>query len=258
MYATLYPMNCPRVALFDLDNTLAEPYQPLGEAIAAAFARLPALLPTAIMSAASLERIQKNVLPGLPKETGEKLTLFTANAGQSFICKDGHWEPQYRFEFSDAQLAKIESSIKEALAETGVTDGVKIYGDQFIDYKGYFAFTALGVGAPVEERRAWDPDFSKRAKLREVIAQKLPEFDVYIGGSTSIDVTLKDVNKSYGIKWLSERLSIPTSEMLYVGDALYKNGNDFVVIQTGIQTRQTSGPEETLSIIEEVLAACRV
>jgi len=249
-------MQHPKAALFDLDNTLAEPYQPLSDKIAASFARLPALLPTAIMSAASLERIQRDVLPRLPEECAERLTLFTANAGQAFVCNNGAWEAQYRFEFSDDQLAKIESAIKASLTETGVTENITIYGNQFIDYKGYFAFTALGIGAPVEERKSWDADFLKRVKLRAAVAQKLPEFDVYIGGSTSIDVTLKGVNKSYGIAWLSKALGIPASDMLYVGDALYENGNDFVVIQTGVQTRQTSGPEETLSIIDEILTVC--
>ena len=44
--------------------------------------------------------------------------------------------------------------------------------------------------------------------------------------------------------------------MLFVGDAIYEGGNDFVVAESGVQTRSTSGPEETLGIIEELIAAC--
>jgi hypothetical protein len=42
--------------------------------------------------------------------------------------------------------------------------------------------------------------------------------------------------------------------MLYIGDALFPGGNDEVVKETGIETRQTSGPEETARIIRELLA----
>jgi phosphomannomutase len=250
-------MQCPKVAIFDLDNTLAEPFTPVSDDMAAAFSKVMGRLPTSIMSAASLERIELEVLSKLSGDVDmTNLTLFTANAGQSFAFEKNHWRSEYSFEFTDAQLKRIRTGLEESLAETNVLEGTQIYGEQYIDYKGYFAFTALGVGAPVAERRAWDPEFSKRKILRARVQEKLPEFDVYIGGSTSIDITLKDVNKSYGIKWLSERLGIPPSDMLYVGDALYENGNDYVVIKTGIQTRQTKNPEETLSIANELLAAC--
>lgn len=249
-------MECPKAALFDLDNTLAEPFRPVSDEMAASLSKVLALLPTSIMSAASFERIEMEVLSRLGKIDFSRLTLFTANAGEAFRFEMNHWRPLYRFEFTDAQLVEIRSAIEAALRETKVLDGARLYGEQFIDYKGYFAFTSLGIGAPVDERKAWDPDRSKRDVLLVAIQKKLPEFDVYIGGSTSIDVTLRGINKSYGIEWLSRELGIPASEMLYVGDALYEHGNDHVVIKTGARTRQTSGPEETLSIIDEVLAAC--
>lgn len=250
-------MDCPKVALFDLDNTLAEPFRPISDAMTASLTKVIARLPTAIMTAASLERIELEVLSRLGGDVDlTRLMLFTANAGQAFAFEKNHWRMQYGFEFTDAQLAQIRAALEESLRETNVLQGAKVYGEQFIDYKGYFAFTALGVGAPVEERRAWDPDFAKRTVLRAKLLEKLPEFDVYIGGSTSIDITFKGVSKAYGITWLSERMKIPASDMLYVGDALYEGGNDQVVISTGVQTRQTKDPEETLAIIDELLAAC--
>ncbi|HTR18863.1 MAG TPA: HAD-IIB family hydrolase [Candidatus Paceibacterota bacterium] len=252
-------MECPKVALFDLDNTLAEPFRPVSDAIAEAFGRLITTLPISIMTAASLERIQVEVLSRLSGDTDfSRLTLFTSNAGQSFAFDVDHWQEQYHFEFTDAQLQQIRAAIEEAIRETNALANTKVYGEQFIDYRGYFAFTALGIGAPVAERRAWDPDFSRRRKLQATVARKLPEFDVYIGGSTSIDVTLKGISKAYGIEWLSKRLNMAPADMLYVGDALYEGGNDFVVIKTGVRTKATSGPEETLGIINQLIAACAV
>ena len=81
----------------------------------------------------------------------------------------------------------------------------------------------------------------------------MPDVEVLIGGMTTIDVTKKGIDKSYGVLWLSKHLNIPVAEMLYVGDALYPGGNDAVVIPTGIQTHITSGPGETTLIIDRLL-----
>ena len=48
----------------------------------------------------------------------------------------------------------------------------------------------------------------------------LPEFEVRLGGLTSIDVTKKGIDKAYGIRQVKKRLSVPIKEMAYVGDAL--------------------------------------
>jgi len=250
-------MQCPKAALFDLDNTLADPFHPPKEEMLERFKKLLSLRPVAIMSAASLQRIQKDVLQNLGNTDLSSLTLFAANAAQSYIYREGTWQVQYQFSFSDIEREHIRATLRQCVTDLGIiTDKDIAHDKQFVDYQGYVAFTALGVGAPVEDRKAWDPDASKRQSLRAALQEKLPEFDIYIGGSTSVDITPKKINKAYGINWYSKFLHIPTSEMLFVGDALYEGGNDNVVIETGVQTRSTSGPEETLSIMDELLTAC--
>jgi phosphomannomutase len=242
----------PKAVIFDLDNTLAEPFRPPNPEVFAKFTALLARTPVAIMSAASLERITRDVLPGLRGAPLEKLTLFTANAAQCFTYTAGAWKAAYRYGFSPAELAVIKAALEKAVKECGL-DGGKSYGQQFVDYEGYVAFTALGVEAPKEERMHWDPDTTKRRLLREVLMRRLPQFDVYIGGSTSVDVTPKGINKEFGVRWYAKYLQAEPAELLYVGDALYDGGNDAVVIPTGIQTRPVSSPSETERVIEELL-----
>jgi phosphomannomutase len=47
-------------------------------------------------------------------------------------------------------------------------------------------FSALGQQAPIEEKKNWDPDFTKRKKMKERLDQLIPEFSVRLGGTTSI------------------------------------------------------------------------
>jgi hydroxymethylpyrimidine pyrophosphatase-like HAD family hydrolase len=77
---------------------------------------------------------------------------------------------------------------------------------------------------------------------------------VKIGGTTTIDVTKHGINKAYGVRQLAAHLSLPLESMLYVGDELRPGGNDDVVKLSGIPTRAVTGPDETLAVIEELLA----
>lgn len=252
-------MQCPKAVIFDLDNTLAEAFHPPSPEILARFEKIVPLIPTAIMSAASLERIRKDVLANAsPDFDASKLTLFTANGAQCFHLREGTWEPDYKHSFTPADHATIRTALDEAVRETGYADGTVPYGEQFVDYDGYIAFTALGLGAPSEARKAWDPSGYKRMRLREVLIEKLPQFDVYIGGATSVDITLRGINKAFGVTEFAKQLSLLPDEMLYVGDALYEGGNDAVVIPTGVQIRSVASPEETATVIDEILSACTV
>lgn len=252
-----YPLSMHgfKAIAFDLDNTLAEPHRPLTASMSEKLGALLARYPVAIMSAASLERIQNNVLAQAPKPFDlSRLTLFTANAAQCYTYKDTAWIAQYQYGFTDAERMHIQTALEESTAQTGILEDHPPYGPQFVDYEGYLAFSALGIEAPVDVRRSWDPDGAKRQKVRALLKERLPEFDVFIGGLTTIDVTPKGINKAFGIRWYAEHLSCAPSDIFYVGDALYEGGNDAVVIDTGAQTRQVSGPADTESLIDEILA----
>lgn len=244
----------PKAVIFDLDNTLAEAFRPPKHTILTRLEKLLPLVPTAIMSAASLGRIKNDVLLNMsPSFNPADLTLFTANAAQCFIWKDGAWRAQYEFGFTDEERDVIQSALESAVFETDVLKGTKKYGDQFVDYEGYIAYTAMGLNAPSDERKAWDPTGEKRMRLRKNLIEKLPQFDVFIGGATSVDVTPRGINKSYGVTWFSQHLNVKPEEMLYVGDALYEGGNDIVVVPTGVQTRSVANPQETEPLIDELL-----
>ena len=71
-----------------------------------------------------------------------------------------------------------------------------------------------------------------------------------IGGTTSIDITRRGVNKAYGIHKLEQYLKIPIDRMVFVGDALFYGGNDYPAKTTGVDCISVTGPEETKKLIE--------
>lgn len=156
--------------------------------------------------------------------------------------------------FAPDERASVLVALDESLRETGLDrPPTQLWGEQIEDRGAQVTWSALGQEAPVEAKKAWDPDRAKRAPLQVALLRRLPVFSVRVNAGSSIDITREGMTKAYGVKKLSDLLAIQIADMLYVGDALFPGGNDEIVKETGIATRQVSGPTETAAVIEEIL-----
>ena len=79
-------------------------------------------------------------------------------------------------------------------------------------------------------------------------------FEVHAAGFTSIDVTQKGIDKAYGVRQIEKYLSVPIRQMLFVGDALFRGGNDYAAKRTGVLCVPVRGPEDTKGIIKKLIA----
>ena len=122
------------------------------------------------------------------------------------------------------------------------------------DRGSQITFSALGQEAPLKEKVKWDPDFTKRKKMKAILDTLIPEFSVRLGGSTSIDVTKPGIDKAYGIRKLRDILGIAIEEMIFVGDALFPGGNDYPAEQAGVVSIRVRDPDETKRVIETIIA----
>ena len=250
-------MECPRAALFDLDDTLAESFKPPRPETLLRFKRLLEKVPCAIITAAGFVRIHDQFLPELitsPKIG--RLYVFPNSAAECYTYSGEVWEKIYSFALTPEERSMITSAIRESAEKLKI--GHPTYKSMIIDREAQVAFAAIGLDAPLDEKKAWDPDQVKRKKLKTALEKQLPDFEVLIGGMTTIDITRKGINKSYGVTWLAQKLELKPEEMLYVGDALYPGGNDEVVIATGVKTRPVTGPAETNAVMDELLGLCAV
>lgn len=243
----------PKAIIFDLDDTLAESFTPPTEQILNKLLRLAQKLPIAIMSGAAFERMQRDILARIPTgPTEATLYVFSDGAAQCHVWKKDTWKAAYTFPLSTEEREHVKTAITSALAEND------IFGDasntsRILDRETSVAFTALPAGATQDEKKAWDPTGEKRHHLMEVLRAKLPDYEVVIGGKTTIDVTRLGITKAYGVEWLSKETGIPASTMLFIGDGFYPGGNDAAVIPTGIVTRTITSPKETEDIIDDLL-----
>jgi len=249
--------RCSRAVVFDLDNTLAMAFEPLSRRTAQGLSKLLERIPIAIMSGATIERMEEYVLPTLPPDTNLKnLYLFPDTCARCYVWKESEWTRAYNHTLTKEEYDAAVSALTEGMEKTGIVAGAPQWGERIVARDAQVTFAGLGIDAPAEKKRAWDPDRAKRAILKKFLDEKLVSFgfDIRISSRTAIDITKTGVDKALGVRWLAGRLRASTTEMIFVGDDLKPGGNDAMVLPTGIQTRQTSGPEETARIIEELVA----
>ncbi len=156
-------------------------------------------------------------------------------------------------DFTVDQKEKIISSLKQALAAAGFKVE-KVWGEQIEDRGSQITYSALGQQAPIAEKKKWDPDFTKRKKIKALLDKLIPEFSVRLGGTTSVDVTKPGIDKAYGIRKLRDTLGIAIDEMIFIGDALFPGGNDYPAEQAGVVSIRVRDPNESKRVIEAIIA----
>ncbi|HEV3245346.1 MAG TPA: HAD-IIB family hydrolase [Candidatus Paceibacterota bacterium] len=250
-------MECPKAVVFDLDETLAESFKPPTSEMIGRLKRLLELFPVGVITGRTFSWVEPGFLPFMTDSPHiDRFYVFPESSAQCLQWDGSVWKELYSFTVGEEERVRIRAAIAESVAETKVLEGLPRFGEQYLNKNGMVSFACLGYEVPADMKYTWDPGNERRKILKAAVAEKLPDLEVSLGGATTIDVTEKGQNKSRGINWFAEHLRIPAPDMLYIGDALYEGGNDFVVIGTGIETRETKDPQETLAITDEILAAC--
>ena len=69
-----------------------------------------------------------------------------------------------------------------------------------------------------------------------------------------MDITRAGIDKAYGMRKLAEQTGIPLEDMLFVGDRLDPDGNDYPVKAMGVRCQAVEGWEDTAGFLERLLA----
>ena len=242
-----------KLIVFDLDGTLAESKSSIDGEMAKLLNSLLGIVKVSIISGGAWSQFEKQVLAHLSHDERLKNLSLLPTCGTKFYQYDSKWEQLYSEDFTDAEKQKIVGSLKKAM-ESSEGEVEKIWGDVIEDRGSQITFSALGQAAPLEEKKKWDPDFTKRKRMKAVLDKLIPEFSVRLGGSTSIDVTKHGIDKAYGIRKLRDILGIPIPKMIFIGDAVFPGGNDYPAKEAGALSIEVKDPHETKRVIETIIA----
>ncbi len=258
-----------RVIAFDIDDTLNVAKTPMTSEMAGVMADLLDIYPVCVISGQKLSQFMIQILAPMGLlATGQRLRnlhLMVAQGTQYYTYSgpDGgmavdmnNWRQVYSFPMSDAQTAKITAIITQAARELGYwCDNTA--GDIIENRSSQVTYSALGQQATPEVKYPWDPNHQKRQSIVQRARQLAPEFEYEIAGTTSINVFLPGMNKTFGMSKLMEELNVERQDILYFGDMTQPGGNDYPVVQMGIETITVKNWQETMMAVKGVIGVSR-
>ena len=207
-----------KLVAFDLDGTLTQHKTPLSEE-------------------------HKQVLDAL----GKKYKLLMAGAGMchrifnqmnqypiDILGNYGLQYAEYNHETKDIEIKRNEVlpcdrvSVDKRVTYLREKYGFTEFAGDNVEFHaaGCVTIPLLGTKAKQEDKLAFDPDRSKRRAIYEEVKELFNDYIVFVGGSSSFDMTPAPYNKAYAIALYCEEHGIAHDEVVYVGDYYCPGGND--------------------------------
>jgi len=207
-----------KVVAMDLDGTLTQHKQPLDEAHKEALNKLSQKYKLLMVGAGQTRRIfnQMNCYP----------IDIIGNYGLQYA--------KYNPATKDIETVRDESyPINRDAIEEKVTYFRKKYG--FTEYRGdnveyhvsgCVTFPILGTKALQADKLAFDPDRKKRRAFYSEVVDAFSDYNVFVGGSSSFDMSPKPYNKYYALDLYCRENGYSHNEVVYIGDDYGQGGND--------------------------------
>lgn len=245
-----------KVIAFDLDDTLAVTKSPISDRMAELLAELIETHQVCVISGGAFEQFKKQVIDNIqvPNHLLSNFHMMPTCGTRYYRYDDisNEWKLIYEEDIPEKDRKRIVDTLTKAAKDCGYLES-NPHGDIVEDRLSQITFSACGQQAPPEVKYKWDPDTKKRQKIRAKVVEELSDYEVRIGGTTSIDVTKPGIDKAYGMEKLMGVLEVGKDDILFVGDKLDEGGNDYPVKAMGIDTIAVEGWEDTALVIETII-----
>lgn len=119
---------------------------------------------------------------------------------------------------------EIEAKVTYFRKKYGYTD---FCGDN-VEYhiSGCITFPILGTKALQPDKLAFDPNRKKRRAFYSEVVEAFSDYNVFVGGSSSFDMSPKPYNKYYALDLYCRENGYTHDQVVYIGDDYGQGGND--------------------------------
>ncbi len=246
-----------KLITFDLDDTLSVTKSPISDRISGLLTELLEHYEVCIISGGRFEQFKNQVVDRLEANhlLLRKLHLMPTCGTRYYRYDeiDEEWKLQYEEDLTEEKKKHVISVLEEVAKELGVWRE-ETWGPIIEDRNSQITYSALGQLAPPEEKYKWAEENKELKKVfREKVANRVQDLEIRLGGSTSIDVTKPGVDKAYGMQKLIDEMDISKEEVLFVGDKLEEDGNDYRVKAMGIDCIAVERWQDTALVIETLV-----
>ncbi len=207
-----------KVIAMDLDGTLTQHKEQLDEAHKQALDALGKKYKLLMVGAGQTRRIF-NQMNGYPID-------IIGNYGLQYAKYNPETKDivTVRDETFPVNRDEIEEKVTYFRQKYGFTE---FRGDN-VEYhvSGCITFPILGTKAIQADKLAFDPDRKKRRAFYSEVVEAFSDYNVFVGGSSSFDMSPKPYNKYYALDLYCQENGYSHDEVVYIGDDYGQGGND--------------------------------
>ncbi len=232
-----------KVIIADVDDTICESCQQISAEMAGQISQMIQQgYEFAFISGTKSEDLMKMI----SSRVKEKHHLLATTGTNYTKMEKDKAELKYNFSFSEEEKKEICSALDRVVEHFNIKP-LTTKEDQLQDRDSQITLSAIGRNAPLEMKKAYDPTGEKRRIWVEFLRQYLDEnkYELKIGGTTSIDITKKGLDKEWGIQKFAQYHSIPLNNILFFGDKIHPGGNDFPATKI-VDCISVKSPDDTL------------
>lgn len=239
---------------FDIDDTLTQSKQQISREMADLLSALSHFYKVSIVSWWDFPQFEKQILSHLPKHTNFTNMILAPTCGTKlYVYENTAWKKIFSLALSQEEKQHIIHSLHTISKKLGY-DKLQTWGNTIEDRETQITYSALWQNAPLEIKKTWDPTWEKRKTLKNLLQPLLPEYDIHLWWTTSLDILKKGIDKSFWVQKLLEYTRFPLNSVLFVGDSVFDSGNDYAPLhKLGIITKKVFSLEDTKILISDLI-----
>ncbi len=234
-----------KLIAMDLDGTLTQHRETLGEKNKSVLDKLAKRYKLIMVGAGQVTRIfnQMNRYPiDIIGNYGMQYATYNEKTGELDIKRDE------KFQTNHEETEKKVTYFREKYGYTSFRgDNVEFH------CSGCITFPILGTKAIQEDKLSFDPDRTKRRAIYDEVCAHFEDYNVFVGGSSSFDMSPKPYNKYYALDLYCKENNLAHDEVVYIGDDYGRGGNDENVYKSDFNYLTIDNYEDFETVVSVLL-----
>lgn len=243
----VYKMKTKEIFAFDLDGTLTQHKTIITSTNLQKIQQLSEYFQLVIVGAGSCERIS-NQLYDISLDIIGQYGLEVASLKQLHDSRElTYTEKNFIKINTDFFESKISYLRKKFNFQNYEGEGVEFHPS------GIVTFPILGTKAKIEDKLKFDPDRKKRQSIFNDVQEIFKDYNVFIGGTSSFDISPIEFNKFNALKKYAGTKNISLDSIVYFGDDYRTGGNDESIYKSNIDFVKVDDFKELPIIIDQFI-----
>lgn len=237
-----------KIIIADVDETICESCQQVSREMAEQINRMVTSGYTfAFISGTKAEDLQNMI----SFRVNEKHHLLATTGTKYVLMEPGSHSTIYNCSLNQSEKEEILIALDKLIQQYQIVS-LTTKEDQVQDRDSQITLSAIGRHASSELKAKYDIDGSKRQAWIEFLKGLLGEkYDFKIGGTTSLDITQKGLDKEWGIRKFLKHHNLNPEQVLFMGDKIYPGGNDYPAIKV-VDCLSVKSPQDTLGKLKTI------